>query len=366
MRLLWFNLATDSDDPVLGFTTSWIHAVAAHVEFMHVVTMRIGNVRVPGNVRVHSLGKERGFSEVRRAVEFYRILWNILRKDDIDVCFSHMVPVFTVMAAPVLQAARIPIVTWFVHPQRTAMLKAAHYVSARMVTSLPTTYPYRHDKLTVLSHGIDTALFTPSAVDAEENPPIILCVGRLTPIKNLRILLHAAAYVREIWSDPFRIVFLGNTATESDQSYRDILLAERKAAGLDAIVQFEPAVRHEALPGWYRRCAVHVNLTDTGSADKAPLEAMACGRPCVVTNEGYRETLGVHQHSLLVRPRDPRDLARTLIRLLTLRAAQRAEIGAYLRTQVEQLHSLGTLAGDLLRVLKASRNGFVTVTRRPA
>ena len=62
IRLLWFNLATDADDPILGFTTSWIRAVAERIEFLHVITMRAGRVDVPGNVRVYSVGKEKNYS----------------------------------------------------------------------------------------------------------------------------------------------------------------------------------------------------------------------------------------------------------------------------------------------------------------
>src|SRR2546428_2863676 len=41
VRILLFNLATDSDDPILGFTTRWIKALAKHVERIHVITMRV-------------------------------------------------------------------------------------------------------------------------------------------------------------------------------------------------------------------------------------------------------------------------------------------------------------------------------------
>ena len=51
MRLLWFNLATDVDDPVLGFTSRWIQAIATKVERIHVITMRAGRIELPENVR---------------------------------------------------------------------------------------------------------------------------------------------------------------------------------------------------------------------------------------------------------------------------------------------------------------------------
>jgi len=145
MRLLLFNLATDADDPILGFTTRWICALAEQVEFVRVITMRAGRLEVPGNVRVYSVGKEKGYNEPRRVVEFYRHLFRILREDRIDVCFSHMISLFTVMGAPVLKAKRIPIVTWSAHPKLTWVLKLAHHFSNRMVASVATAYPYRHD-----------------------------------------------------------------------------------------------------------------------------------------------------------------------------------------------------------------------------
>lgn len=366
MRLLWFNLATDTDDPVLAFTSSWIRAVASQVEFIHVITMRAGHVEAPNNVRVYSVGKERGFSNARRAIEFYRTLWNILRTDHVQACFSHMIPVFTVMAAPILHAAGIPIVTWFAHRRRTTMLKAAHLVSGRMATSFRAAYPYGGDKVIVLGQGIDTSLFAPRPVEREANPPVILSAGRLAPVKNLRTFLHAAAHLRELWPHPFHAVVLGSPATHLDRPYANALLAERDAIGLREVIQFEPAVRHEALPIWYRRSAVHVNLTDTGSGDKTALEAMACGRPCIVTNEGFEETLGKHGSLLLARSNDPNDIARRLHSLLSGSARQRAEIGAYLRAQVERDHSLAALAGKLVQVLESVAAGRISEARGPA
>src|SRR5262245_53966635 len=109
--LLLFNLATDSQDPVLGFTTQWIRALATKVGFIDVVTMRSGHLDVPDNVRVYSVGKEKGYSEPRRAAEFYRILLALIRRREIDGCFSHMMPLFSAMAGPILRMRRIPLVT---------------------------------------------------------------------------------------------------------------------------------------------------------------------------------------------------------------------------------------------------------------
>ncbi len=350
MRLLWFNLATDADDPILGFTTRWIEAMARRVEFIHVITMRAGRYELPENVRVYSVGKEKGYSEPRRAVEFYRYLFRVLRKDRIDACFSHMIPIFTVMAAPILKAKGIPIVTWYAHPSLTWTLKLAHHLSDRMVTSLETTYPYRKDKLVVIGQAIDTDLFAPDGTPPEE-PPIILCVGRLSPVKDHPTLLKAAALLRQEWGKPFRVVILGGPAGPQDEPYVRTLHRQVEELGLQDIVSFHPPVPMTELPNWYRRCTVHVNLTPTGSGDKVAWEAMACGRPCLVANEGFREMMGEYAGALLFPYGSAELLVKRLLWLLRLPPDEAQRIGAYLRERVVARHSLDGFAGKIVALL---------------
>ncbi len=351
MRLLLFNLATDADDPILGFTTRWIQALAKRVEFIHVITMRAGRVEVPKNVRVYSVGKEKGYSEPRRAIEFYRHLFYILRKDHINACFSHMIPIFTVLAAPVLKVKGVPIVTWYLHPSLTLTLKLAHHFSDRIVTALETSYPYRRDKLVVVGHGIDTDLFCPVGSPPEE-PPMILCVGRLSPVKDHPTLIRAADLLRERWKKPFRVVILGGPAGPKDESYVCFLHQLVEELNLQDIVFFHPPVPQSNLPNWYRRCTVHVNLTPTGFGDKVVWEAMACGRPCLAANEGFRETMGEYAGALLFRHGNAESLAERLLWLLHLPPDEAQRIGVYLRERVVALHSLEATAARIVEVLR--------------
>jgi glycosyltransferase involved in cell wall biosynthesis len=348
MRLLWFNLATDADDPVLGFASRWIQAVAQRVESVHVVTMRAGRVDLPSNVKVYSVGKEKGWSEGRRACAFYAHLLRILREDHIDVCFSHMIQIFTVLAAPLLKLKGIPTVTWYAHPAVTWSLKLAHLLSDRMVTSLPTAYPYHHDKLVVLGQGIDTELFSPDSGIQPANPPVILCVGRLSPVKDHPTLLKAASILCRRLTSPFRIVIVGERLGDHDEAYVRSLHQQVTDLGLQDVVRFQPPVIMADLPSWYRLCRVHINLTPTGFGDKVALEAMACGRPCVVANQGFRETLGDYAHGLLFQHGDPVDLATKLEAAMSMSAADLIRLGVYLREKVVEVHSLQGLAGKLV------------------
>lgn len=348
MRLLLFNLATDADDPILGFTTGWICALAKQVEFVHVITMRVGRFDLPSNVRVYSVGKEKGYSEARRLVEFYRHLFRVLREDRIDACFSHMIQVFTVLAAPVLKLRGIPVVTWYAHPRVTWTLKLAHHLSTHMVASLSTAYPYRQDKLIVTGQGINTDLFSPGARVPSREPPTILCVGRLSPVKDHPTLLKAASILRRRLRDRFQVVIIGAPGSERDQPYIKSLRELVIKLDLREIVHFEPPASMERLPSRYRECAVHVNMTPTGFGDKVAWEAMACGKPCVVANEGFKDTLGKYAERLFFQHGDAEELADSLTWVWSLDRTDREQVGVYLREQVIKMHSLDRLATTLV------------------
>jgi len=355
MRIVWFNLATDYDDPILAPAARWIDEVAQRVEFIHVVTMRRGRTVPRDNVRVHSVGKEKGYSEPRRALEFYAALQRIRRDGPVDICFAHMIPIFAVMAAPVFKPRGTPIVLWYAHPALSRTLKVAHHAADRVVTSLVSSYPYRRDKLDVIGQGIDTELFAPAPpLAASTADPVILSVGRLTPCKEFETLLRAAALLRHRQDRPFRIVIVGSPAVPSDARYAEWLRRETDRLGLGSIVRFVPAVPAGELAGWYRRATLCVNLTATGSGDKVVFEALSCGRICLVANEGFREVLGAYDGELRFRHRDPSALAARLEWALSLTVEARTAIGRRLSDEIHANHSVRHLAAKLEDVFRAA------------
>jgi glycosyltransferase involved in cell wall biosynthesis len=369
MNILLFNFATDPDHPAWGFAVRWIEALAERVSFVHVISMQtqtqMGVAGLPANVRVHSVGRELGLTRSRRLANFYRLLSHVLRHENVDVCFCHMNVMFGVLGAPMLKAHGVPIVTWYAHPTLSRMLKAAHWLSDRMVSSLPSAYPYKHDKLAVIGQGIDTRLFAPGDV-APESPPLVLCVGRLSPSKGHLTLIRAAALLRERRPAPFRIVALGGPAGPGDDDYVASLRTLTVDLGLQDVVEFEPPSPWTALPEWYRRSTVHVNLTPIGYGDKVAWEAMSCARPSVVANPGFGETLGRYTDDLLFRHNDHEDLARKLAAVLDLPAQARGQMGGYLREQVARLHSIDSLADKLVEILEDVRDRNRRRSRREA
>lgn len=353
-HLLIFNLATDADDGVLGFTTRWINEFAKTVPKVTVVTMRAGRLAVAPNVRVYSVGREHGWSEPRRAWRFYHLLWTIFATDRVDACFSHMMPLFSWMAGPLLRAQGIPLITWYAHPRLTWSVRLADVLSDYMVSSVPNAYPHHRRKLAVIGQGIDAEVFTPGAAKPE---PYLLCAGRISRVKNHITLLRAFRRLldRGVGAE-LRLVIVGARSGGDAEQYFAELESEILSLGMEERVRFLPPMPQAELVAWYQRCLLHVNLTPAGFGDKVAWEAMSCGAVCLVGNPDFRETLGVLCPELLFANTDEEQLAELLQHWIQVEPEERVRAGRYLRRQVQQLHSIGGLVDRVLGLAKTATN----------
>lgn len=354
LNLLIFNLMTDADAPGQGFNTAWINALAQRCATVDVLTMGIGRLALRENVRVFSVGREKGYSEPRRLLKFYRTLSRLLREKCYDACFAHMQPLFADLAAPLLLPRRIPITLWYAHKAVTPKLWLAEKVARHVVTPSPESFRIHSRKVRVVGHGVDTDLFAPAdpystsagAASTQGAPFTILSVSRIAPIKRLETLIAAAALLRDQHGcEDFQVRIVGNTS-ERDQDYTSKLYEQVAILRLDAIVHFDGALSQTALPEVYRAADVFVNLSDTGSVDKAVLEALACGVPAITANVAFRKMLALWGETLLVEA-DAAQLAQRIMRLRQRTFEDRCALGLALREIVVRDHSLARLA-DLL------------------
>lgn len=386
MNLLLFNLATDADDPILGFTTAWINRLAPHYERVDVITMRVGRVAVAPNVCVVSVGKERGFNEARRALEFYRLLIHLLSQRRYDACFAHMMPLFALMGVPFLRLYRVPITLWYTHRQRHRTLEWATRVSHRVVTAAPDSFPIPTPKLRVLGHGIDTDFFKDRTEDekrtevkglrTEKNKEIlssshiemspllspltsvlsplffslsplfyVVHVARLMPIKHQATLIRALPAVPSAHA-----VFVGDVPPEQGADYRRELETLARDLGVADRVTFAGSQSAEGVRDWYQRAAAAVNLSPLGLFDKAALEAMASGVPTLVSNPAFDSLLGDSRWRI-DSPDDHAGLAARLASVLALDPTERARLTTEIRTRVVESHSLDGLIRRLIQVL---------------
>ena len=287
MHLLFITQKVDRADWLLGFTHGWLQALAACVERLTVICLAQGETDLPPNVKVISLGKERGVSRIGRAIGFARTLAATI--GEADGVLAHMSPVFAIAAAPFARKRRLPLVLWYTHRNVDFKLRLATALCDAVVTASPESFQLPTPKLHVLGHGIDPQLFFPlpekERPGRRGEPPLILAVGRLSPIKRYELLIEAVKRLR-MHGMNVRCVIAGGDPP-GGRTYGDSLRA--MGAG---VVEFLGSVPHTQIAAWYHQCSVAVNLCPTGGLDKVVLEALFCGCPVVVTNRSFAPLLG--------------------------------------------------------------------------
>ncbi len=346
MRIVMFVQQVDERDWLRAFTLDWIRGLAARVERVDVITLEQGKATLPANVFVHSMGKERGYGRVRELLEYYRILWHLIRH--VDVLFCHMTPRYSWLAAPVAALFRKPQVLWYTHRQDDWELRLALMACRFVTTAVPDSFPIKSPKVRALGHGIDNNFFAPDANSKPASPPLIVHVARLMPIKHQATLLRALASETEAHA-----AFVGAVPQGEDDSYLVQLQALAQSLGVLDHVTFTGGISAEAVRDLYRRTAIAVNLSPPGLFDKAALESMLTGIPTIVSNPAFDSLLGDHVGLLRIAdPDDVRGLTSALRQLLALPVDKLAALAQETRERVIAQHSLDGLMDRLVAVME--------------
>jgi glycosyltransferase involved in cell wall biosynthesis len=283
-------------------------------------------------VRATCLGDDRGRGWLRRLRAF-------VRESGIDLVHAHL-PYVAIGARVALPDT--PIVytehnEWARYHKATFWANAITYprnsyvfaVSEEVRRSIRYPRPLRHRRMPpveTLYHGIDHRSIG-SGVGADgvrkefgisDRVPLIGTVANFKPHKGQEHLLRAARIVRERLPDAcFLLVGLGPREEQMRQQAEQL--------GLDGSVVFA-GFREDA-----RRIMAALDLFVLPSEHEglpiALLEAMALGRPAVVTAVGgVPEVVTDGREGYIVPPRDPEALAERIVELIE-DPAKRAEMG---------------------------------------
>lgn len=348
----------DTDDGVLGFTTDWVNELAGHFDKVFVITHTSGRIQVRENVRVFSVGREKGYSELRRALEFYRLLLGVLRHHQIDYCFIHMIQIFAVMAAPVLKCYGIPMTMWYGHQATPFSLHLAHALVDKVVTSTESGFQIPSNKKVCVGQGITEAKF-PFRPFRERNQPYMLVnVSRLSPSKNIHALIEAVAlFTRRHGDNSIKLYLIGDALNARDCSYKNSLQEQVARLGISTNVVFCGSVAHAKICEYLTSCDLSTNLAPAeGSVDKAALEAMAIGIPVILQNRSFRDIFaaaGVQADRYIVPDIQPETLVSYFERHLLANAAQDHKQLLALSQYIHCHHGLKGLASRIAKEIVA-------------
>jgi glycosyltransferase involved in cell wall biosynthesis len=219
---------------------------------------------------------------------------------------------------------------------------------------------YPHARMEVIPNGIDTERFRFDAGGRrrmrgnwriDDGCTLVGLVGRIDPMKDHATFLRAAALLAAR-DKRMRFVCIGGGDSRFAQDVR--ALATR--LGLDPRLVW--AGPRNDMAAVYSALDIAVSSSCGEGFSNVIAEAMACGRPCVVTDVGDSARI-VADCGKVVEPGDPQALAAAIERTATeLEAPGAADrIHAAVRARIEASYSLDALLRHSEQALRALRDG---------
>ncbi len=111
-------------------------------------------------------------------------------------------------------------------------------------------------------------------------------------------------------------------------------------------VEFLGPKPNTEIPKYLARSDLFINMSGTGSLDKAVLEAIACGCLSLTSNEAFKEVLPA---DLIVERDKPAKLAENIKYLLNLPEDKIKKLKDDLRAEVVRNHNLDNLVKKIIR-----------------
>jgi glycosyltransferase involved in cell wall biosynthesis len=339
MKLLIFTQKVDKNDSVLGFFHSWLLGFAKHCEKVTVICLQKGEYNLPNNVRVLSLGKENNKSRVKILWNFYYYIWQ--ERKNYDAVFVHMNPIYVILGGFFWRIMGKKIALWYTHKNVDLKLRLAEKITNIIFTASRESFRLDSDKLQITGHGIDTDIFRPVAHPRREYFQIC-SVARISEAKNQKLMIDAMEILKAN-SFKAQLHIVGSALAEKDRIYEKNIREIVKNKNLSEEIIFSGNIVPEKLPNFLQKMNLLINLSSTGSMDKAVLEAMACGLQILTSNEAFAPVLtAVHMTD-----GNPKNIA-TKIESLSKHSLD----GAMAREYVVQHHNLLTLIPCLIKSIE--------------
>jgi glycosyltransferase involved in cell wall biosynthesis len=325
-RLVFITQSVDPAHPVLAATIPKIRALAQRVDEVVVLAQSGDGGALPANVEVRTFGAS---TQPGRALRFERELARALPADAV---VAHMIPLYVVLAAPLVRPRRTPLLLWYTHWKASRTLRVAERLATAVVSVDRRSFPLDSSKVRPIGHGIDVSEFP--CTEHSARPGLrALVLGRYSPAKGIATILRAAQDV-----DGVEVELHGVALNELERRHR----AELEGLGFP----LGDAVPRTEVPALFAKADVLVNNMEAGAPDKVVYEAAAACLPVLASNPVFDELF--EGYPLLFERDSAESLAERLRWFDGLDTAGRAEIGRALRERVTERHSVETWADGIL------------------
>lgn len=342
-NLLIITQKVDKNDPVLGFFHTWLFEFSKKIEKINVICLEKGEYNLSENVKVFSLGKEKGFSKIKYIVNFYKLIWK-LRKDYKTV-FVHMNQEYVLLAGIFWRVFNKKILMWRNHPKGNLLTKIAVVLSNKVYCTSKNSFTNKFKKTKIMPVGIQK---NNTEINLNRIENSILSLGRISPVKNIEIIISAFRMVKEKLPKSILSVVGNPTNRKIDEEYYQML--KKESFDIDKnILNFKEGVSPENTKEYFTKYEIFVNATTPGSFDKTILESMSYGTPAIVCQDIWQDSEFAYLSKYFYFPyKDVKILSEKIYDFLTLSKDEKERIKKDCVSFVLKYHSLGSLVDEIL------------------
>lgn len=338
----------DVEDPLLGFFIEWVREFAKQYAHVTVICLKMGTYALPDNVQVLSLGKEQGVGKWRYVLNFFTYIWR--ERKNYDTVFVHMNQIYVILGGFLWRMMGKKISLWYAHGHTPFSLRVATLLAHICFASTLSGFKLKTDKLKIVGQGIDTNFFTSAEkrVTGEDDFTIVT-VGRVSHVKRIKESINMVErLIGETATKNIQYKIIGVPGLGIQYTYYKECIEMVKKKGLERHIHFLGGMNQVSILPELQQADLFVNISETGSLDKAILEAMSVGVIVVSSNESFVKLLPSHMKWLGI-PSDLSNIVETVERIRDMSIDDRKILGQDLRKIVMQDHQLAGLVKNIRR-----------------
>lgn len=354
MNLLILTQKIDKNDSNLGFFHRWLEEFAKNCEKLTVICLYRGEYSLPENVKVLSLGKEKGVCRLKYLFSFYKYIFKY--RKEYDSVFVHMNQIYIILGGFWWKMMNKKIALWYAHGGVSSSLEMAEKITDIIFTSTPSGFRLKSNKTKIVGQGIDANIFKPNKEKRDKNIFKIITVGRISPVKDYETLISAVELIKNKINN-LRIDIVGDACTENDKKYLLKLKEMVKIKNLENIINFVGPLINEKVVSYLQSSNLFVNMSYTGSLDKAILEAMSCGCLVLTCNEAFLALDLEDKGNLMFTKSDFQELADKILKHYSMSEIDRNNLESYLSANIKENFSLYLLINKIIKNYALNNQG---------
>lgn len=348
MKLLMITRKIDKNDSRAGFIYNWVSKLAQNLDKLIVICQEAGEISgLPKNIDINSLGKEKGNSKLRQFVKLQSLIAS--RLSSVDGVFAHMMPIYSIAVGPLCKIWRKKLIQWYMHKSVDWRLRLANIFVSEYATASALSFRLKtKKKVNILGHGIDIQLFAPKNKKANRLFNIIT-IGRISPSKDYESMIKAVYDLKDRGVSNIKLDIIGGAGLKKQEIYLENLKTMVKNMNLEKQVKFLGPVPNNQTPAYLQKADLFINLSHTGSLDKAVLEAMASQTLVLTTNEAFKEIL---PDVLFTAKDNPGKLVQSIENIIRMDSTDKDKLRKKLRQEVINNHNLDNLVKKIINLFQ--------------